>query len=73
MTFRSQGGSDAATNLAGLCAPHHLRGVHLGYLDVTGRAGERLVWEFATAEAWVTLGDDDVRRAEADPLSLSAP
>jgi hypothetical protein len=42
--------------------------VHTGYLEVAGRAGERLHWRFATGEAvpteeWVTLGDDDVRRA----------
>jgi hypothetical protein len=47
---------------------HHLHGVHLGYLEVTGRAGERLFWRFATGEAfpteeWETYGEDDVRRA----------
>lgn len=70
IVFRSRGGGDEATNLVGLCACHHLHGVHLGYLEVTGRAGERLHWKVGTGEAvpfeeWVTFGDDDVRRADA--------
>jgi hypothetical protein len=70
VVFRSRGGKDVATNLVGLCVAHHLHGVHLGYLVVTGRAGERLHWKFAAGEAvpleeWITCGDDDVRRADA--------
>ncbi len=68
IVFRSRGGTDDPTNLVGLCPTHHLHGVHLGYLEVTGRAGERLRWKLGTGEAvpleeWVTFGDDDVRRA----------
>jgi hypothetical protein len=68
IVFRSRGGARIPQNEIGLCAVHHLRGVHTGYLEVAGRAGERLHWRFATGEAvpteeWVTLGDDDVRRA----------
>jgi hypothetical protein len=66
--FRSRGGRDDVWNGVALCAVHHLHGVHLGYLEVAGRAGERLYWRFATGEAfpteeWETYGEDDVRRA----------
>ncbi len=49
---------------------HHLHGIHLGYPEVTGRAGERLHWRFGPGDAvpleeWITCGDDDVRRANA--------
>ena len=60
MEFRSQGGSDEASNLVGLCAAHHLQGVHQGNLRVSGRADERLVWEFGNGERWVTVGSDSV-------------
>jgi hypothetical protein len=41
-----------------------LRGVHLGYLLVRGRAGELLVFKAsATGEVWELVGEDDVRRA----------
>ncbi len=43
--FRSLGGGDEAANLASLCSPHHLRGVHMGNVRVRGRAPDRLVWE----------------------------
>ncbi len=36
--FRSQGGDDAPENLVPLCAYHHLRCLHGGFLGVTGRA-----------------------------------
>ena len=66
--FRSQGGTDEETNCVGLCAAHHLHGIHRGYLTVAGRAGERLVWDLGTREAvplevWITEGNDEVRRA----------
>ncbi len=72
IVFRSRGGTDDVTNLLGLCPTHHLHGIHLGYLEVTGRAGERLRWKLGTGEAvpleeWVTFGDDDVRRADRAP------
>lgn len=62
--FRSRGGTDDVWNEIGLCAWHHLGAVHRGYLTVEGRAGERLVWRFATGEVFVTYGDDDVRRTD---------
>jgi hypothetical protein len=88
IVFRSRGGRKIPENEIGLCAVHHLHGIHMGYLEVTGRAGERLHWKFATGEAvpteeWVTFGDDDVRRADfggaagagarAGPAASAAP
>ena len=51
LRFRSQGGEDAEENLVGLCLVHHLRAVHGGYLRVTGRAPDALVWEVLSAAA----------------------
>lgn len=52
---RSRGGSDAPWNLVGLCALHHLHGVHGGYLRVSGRAPEGLTWEIGPRHAPVDL------------------
>jgi len=72
--YRSRGGSDAAANLAGLCAQHHLRGIHQGYLTVTGSAGDRLEWQFGNGEEWVTIGKNDVSvRARASALIEALP
>jgi hypothetical protein len=63
--YRSRGGTDDTWNRVRLCVAHHLRGIHDGHLTVEGRAGERLIWHFGTGETFVTLGDNDVRRAGA--------
>jgi hypothetical protein len=42
--FRSHGGGDEPENLVGLCAFHHLRCVHGGWLRVVGRAPDALTW-----------------------------
>jgi hypothetical protein len=52
---RSRGGSDEAENLVGLCAFHHLVGVHGGYLRVSGRAPDGLTWELGPRHAPVEL------------------
>ena len=44
--FRSHLGGDAEENLTGICAAHHLHGIHAGYLRVTGVAPHRLRWSF---------------------------
>jgi hypothetical protein len=44
LEFRSHGGGDEPENLVGLCAFHHLRCVHGGWLRVTGRAPDALTW-----------------------------
>jgi hypothetical protein len=41
---RAQGGDDDEGNLAGICAFHHLRAIHGGYMRVRGVAPDRLVW-----------------------------
>jgi hypothetical protein len=41
---RAAGGPDEMWNLTSLCAAHHLRGVHMGRLKVTGRAPDQLRW-----------------------------
>jgi hypothetical protein len=41
---RAAGGPDEMWNLTSLCAAHHLRGVHMGRLRVTGRAPDQLRW-----------------------------
>jgi hypothetical protein len=43
--FLSRGGSDDLSNQVGLCAAHHLHGVHAGYVRVSGRAPDALRWE----------------------------
>ena len=43
--FRSRGGDRTAlTNQTGVCAVHHLRCIHGGYLRVFGEAPDRLAW-----------------------------
>jgi len=43
--FRAHGGSDDPSNLISVCAAHHLRGIHVGRLRVTGKAPDELKWE----------------------------
>ena len=51
---------------SGAATAHHLRAVHRGWTRLSGRAGERLVWELGAApgagERYLTLGDDEVVR-----------
>jgi hypothetical protein len=53
VTYRSRGGGDEEGNLVSLCAPHHLHGVHAGYVRVRGTAPDGLRWELG-----VGLGPD---------------
>ena len=43
--FRSHGGADSMENEIALCAAHHLVAIHEGYMRVTGKAPDGLVWE----------------------------
>jgi hypothetical protein len=43
--FRSQGGSDETWNLVTICSMHHRRGIHDGYVLLTGQAPHNLVWK----------------------------
>ncbi len=58
---RSHGGPDTKENLVALCAIHHLRGIHGGYMRVRGRAPDRLVWEVG-GRVW--RGGESQARAE---------
>ena len=42
---RSAGGGDEPDNLAGVCTAHHLHCIHRGWIRVSGRAPDKLVWE----------------------------
>jgi hypothetical protein len=58
--FRSQGGSDDADNLIGLCAYHHLRCVHGGHLRIEVKDGVVTWWlkgkPFDGGVGWPRLG-----------------
>jgi len=43
--FRSHGGANSMENEIALCAAHHLVAIHEGYMRVTGKAPDGLVWE----------------------------
>ncbi|HSB21308.1 MAG TPA: HNH endonuclease signature motif containing protein, partial [Anaeromyxobacteraceae bacterium] len=47
---RARGGGDEDWNLVGLCAGHHLHGVHRGWVRVRGRAPDKLTWELGELE-----------------------
>jgi hypothetical protein len=49
--FRSHGGGDEEANQISVCAFHHLRCIHGGYLRVVGRAPDQLTW-FLGGEPW---------------------
>jgi hypothetical protein len=52
VTFLSQGGSDDPSNQVGVCAVHHLRGIHDGRMRVTGTAPDGLRWVLADGETF---------------------
>jgi hypothetical protein len=47
VVFRSAGGTDVTSNLVAVCAPHHLHGIHLGWIEVQGEAPAGLAWRMA--------------------------
>jgi hypothetical protein len=49
--YRSRGGSDDESNQVSLCAFHHLRCIHGGFLGVTGTAPDGLEWTLR-GERW---------------------
>jgi len=48
--YRSHGGDDREDNLVALRAAHHLHGVHMGWIRVSGRAPDHLAWELGERE-----------------------
>jgi hypothetical protein len=67
---RSHGGPDTEDNLVALCACHHLRGIHGGYIRVRGRAPDGLVWEVG-GRVWT--GGRPPRLAPASEPAGGAP
>ena len=65
--FRSHLGGDAEENLTGICAAHHLHGIHAGYLRVTGVAPHRLRWSFPPGGGPLSLAG----RAPASGVALA--
>jgi hypothetical protein len=53
--YRAHGGDDSPENLVALCAAHHLHGVHVGWIRVSGRAPDHLVWELGEREEVVPM------------------
>jgi hypothetical protein len=45
VVFRSQGGGNGRDNRIAICAAHHLRGIHAGYVRAAGNVPDGLVWE----------------------------
>jgi hypothetical protein len=77
--FRSDNGSDAISNLLGVCYRHHCM-IHAKLMRVWGLAGKRVVFEFrdpkdlkTVRERWVTEGMDDTRRVEASEAAGASP
>jgi hypothetical protein len=50
LQYRSHGGKDVDANGGATCVPHHLHGIHEGYVRVRGEAPDRLVWELGEKE-----------------------
>ena len=50
--YRSRGGSNDESNLLCVCAGHHLYGIHEERMRVTGKAPDKLVWEFGLRRSW---------------------
>lgn len=62
---RSHGGSDDPSNLVSLCAAHHLHGVHIGAIRVSGKAPDQLRWEVRVGCGWEPL----IENAEGGRMS----
>ena len=62
---RSHLGPSIDENLVGICAVHHLRGVHGGYVRVTGTAPNGLVWELG-GKVWMDRNGGRSRRGSCD-------
>lgn len=54
--WKSLGGSNRSWNLVSVCAFHHLRCIHQGYLDVFGTAATGFTWDMGEAGGLVVTG-----------------
>jgi hypothetical protein len=68
---RSRGGGDESENLVALCACHHLRGIHRGYVRVRGCAPDGLAWEVGPRHAPLDLRArcGESRAGRSDPCT----
>jgi hypothetical protein len=78
LRFRSAGGSDEPGNRVALCAFHHQRCLHLGFMRIRGRAPDGLVFELglrpgASPIARFRSGDIAVPETEVSPLVCAVP
>jgi len=74
LRFRSAGGSGAPENRIALCAFHHQRCLHVGFMRIRGRAPDGLVFELGLRPGAPPLvryrsGDIEAPSAEANPLA----
>jgi hypothetical protein len=73
LQFRSAGGSDEAGNRVALCAFHHQRCLHVGFMRIRGRAPDGLVFELGLRPGALPVmryrsGDIEAPTTEASPL-----
>jgi hypothetical protein len=54
VVFRSHGGKDTKENEIAVCRAHH-RGIHRGYIRVTGTAPDNLVWRLGVRRGYPPL------------------
>ena len=74
LRFRSAGGSDAPGNRLTLCAFHHQRWLHVGFLGIRGRAPDGLVFELGLRSGAPPLiryrsGDIEAPSIQASPAA----
>jgi hypothetical protein len=74
LRFRSAGGSDDPGNRISLCAFHHQRCLHVGFMRIRGRAPDALVFELGLRRHAPPLvcyrsGDIEAPRTQASPAA----
>jgi hypothetical protein len=74
LRFRSAGGSDEPGNRVSLCAFHHQRCLHVGFMRIRGRAPDGLVFELGLRAGLPPAvryrsGDIEAPRTETNPLA----
>ena len=68
---RSHLGPGIDPNLVGICSCHHLRGVHGGYIRVSGTAPNGLVWELG-GKVWMATSGGTSRSGGRERLVPAA-
>jgi len=76
LRFRSAGGSDAPGNRVALCAFHHQRCLHVGFLRIRGQAPEGLVFDLGVrpgASPLVRYRSGDIALPERELRTPASP